>query len=145
MYKTILVPLDGSPRAETILPHVERLARCFDATVVLLTVAENVSTIPQSPENQPDMYLTFAQEGRDAAQAYVKAKQGELRAMGIDVRVRVGQGPVVGAIIEIAAEENADLIAMASHGRTGLSQVFYGSVAAGVLNRVDRPLLPVRA
>ena len=39
----------------------------------------------------------------------------------------------------------ADLIAMASHGRTGMSQVFYGSVAAGVLHRVDRPLLLVRA
>jgi nucleotide-binding universal stress UspA family protein len=145
MYKTILVPLDGSPRAEVILPHVEQLAARFEATVVLLTVAENVSTIPQSPENQPEMYLKFAQEGRDAAHAYLKAKRGELRGVGVDARARVAQGPVVEAIIEIAAEEEADLIAMASHGRTGLAQVFYGSVAAGVLQRVDRPLLLIRA
>jgi nucleotide-binding universal stress UspA family protein len=51
----------------------------------------------------------------------------------------------VGAIIEAAESEGADLIAMASHGRSGLSQCFYGSVAAGVLHRVDRPLLVVRS
>ena len=45
----------------------------------------------------------------------------------------------------MAARENADLIAMASHGRTGLGRVFYGSVAAGVLHRADRPLLLIRA
>ena len=45
------------------------------------------------------------------------------------------------AITETAEREGADLIAMASHGRSGLSQVFYGSVAAGVLRRIDRPLL----
>ena len=42
-------------------------------------------------------------------------------------------------------QEDADLIAMASHGRTGLARVFYGSVATGVLHKVDRPLLLIRA
>jgi nucleotide-binding universal stress UspA family protein len=54
-------------------------------------------------------------------------------------------GPVVEAILTTAECEKVDLIAMASHGRTGLAQVFYGSVAAGVLNRIDRPLLLVRS
>jgi nucleotide-binding universal stress UspA family protein len=57
----------------------------------------------------------------------------------------VVSGPIVRTIINIAQQEEADLIAMASHGRTGLSQVFYGSVAAGVLHAVDRPLLVVRS
>jgi nucleotide-binding universal stress UspA family protein len=51
----------------------------------------------------------------------------------------------VEAITKTAELEGADLIAMASHGRTGLSQVFYGSVAAGVLHRANRPLLLVRS
>jgi len=60
-------------------------------------------------------------------------------------RKRVEIGPVVETIITVAEGEGADLIAMASHGRTGLSRVFYGSIAAGVLQRVDRPLLLIRS
>ncbi|MCB0130889.1 MAG: universal stress protein, partial [Caldilineaceae bacterium] len=47
--------------------------------------------------------------------------------------------------LDVAERENADLVAMASHGRTGLARVFYGSVAAGLLHAADRPLLVVRA
>jgi nucleotide-binding universal stress UspA family protein len=57
----------------------------------------------------------------------------------------VESGNVVETIIRVAAEESADLIAMASHGRGGLSRVFYGSVAAGTLQQVDRPLLLIRS
>lgn len=48
-------------------------------------------------------------------------------------------------IIQTANKENVDLIAMANHGSGGQARVFYGSVAAGVLNRVDRPLLVIRS
>ena len=54
-------------------------------------------------------------------------------------------GLAVEQIVEIADREGSDLIATASHGRTGLSRVFYGSVAAGVLHRIDRPLLILRS
>jgi nucleotide-binding universal stress UspA family protein len=57
----------------------------------------------------------------------------------------VVRGPVVETIINVAEREGADLTAMASHGRTGLERVFYGSVAVGVLHHVDRPLLLVRS
>ena len=79
------------------------------------------------------------------AESYLAALQGEYREKGIEVRMRVVYGSAVEAILHAAEREGADLIAMASHGRTGLSQVFYGSVAAGVLHRVDRPLLLVRS
>jgi nucleotide-binding universal stress UspA family protein len=59
--------------------------------------------------------------------------------------MRVTVGPVVEAIAKVADQEDCDLIALASHGRSGLSQVFYGSVAAGLLQRVSRPLLLVRS
>ena len=61
------------------------------------------------------------------------------------VDCKLVHGPVVDAIIKVAEEIDADLIAMASHGRSGLGSVFYGSVAAGVLQRVERPLLLVRS
>ena len=54
-------------------------------------------------------------------------------------------GIPVTTILEMAEQENADLIAMASHGRTGLARVFYGSVTAGIMQQVDRPLLLIRA
>ena len=47
-------------------------------------------------------------------------------------------------IISVAQRENADLIAIASHGRSGMSRVFYGSVAAGILQKIDRPMLIIR-
>jgi nucleotide-binding universal stress UspA family protein len=79
------------------------------------------------------------------AEAYLAARQGEFREKGIEVQSRVVHCPVVEAIINAAEREGADLIAMASHGRTGLPRVFYGSVAAGILHRVDRPLLLIRS
>ena len=79
------------------------------------------------------------------AESYLAALQGEYREKGIEVRMRVVHGSAVEAIINAAEREDADLIALASHGRSGLSQVFYGSVAAGVLHRVDRPLLLIRS
>jgi nucleotide-binding universal stress UspA family protein len=79
------------------------------------------------------------------AESYLASWQGEFREKGIEARTRVEQGSIVETIINAADRESADLIAMASHGHTGLSRVFYGSVAAGVLHRVDRPLLLVRS
>ena len=63
----------------------------------------------------------------------------------IETDICVTHGPVVEQIIKIADGEDVDLIAIASHGRTGLSRAFYGSVAAGVLHRIDRPLLLIRS
>lgn len=52
---------------------------------------------------------------------------------------------MVSTLLAVAERENADLIGLASHGRTGLGRVFYGSVAAGLLNQTDHPLLLIRA
>ncbi len=145
MYKTILVPLDGSKRAEAILPHVEQLVRRYEAQVVFIRVIEPVTAV-LGLEGTP--YMLYQQEFEqriEQAESYLKALQGEFREKGIEARMHVVHGPVVEAIIDTAQRENADLIAIASHGRSGLSQVFYGSVAAGVLHRADRPLLLIRS
>jgi nucleotide-binding universal stress UspA family protein len=67
-------------------------------------------------------------------------------SLQIEAQTRVVvAGSVVEAILREAEEEKVDLIAMSSHGRSGMSRVFYGSVAAGLLHRVDRPLLIIRS
>lgn len=145
MYNTILVPLDGSRRAEAIIPHVEDLAQCTHARVVLLRVIDPADSLAGLESLPLDTSQQLIREQNEAAETYLKAKQGELAQQGMDVHTRMRFGPVVQAIIDVAQEEKADLIAIASHGRTGLARIFYGSVAAGLLQRADRPLLLIRA
>ena len=144
MSDTILVPLDGSRRAEMILPHVQDLARDYNAKVILLQVVEPVPLDIGTEQAYVKLWEEFEWRA-EQAESYLAALRGDFREKGIEARTRVASGPVVDAIIGAAESESADLIAMASHGRTGLSQVFYGSVAAGVLHRIDRPLLLIRS
>jgi nucleotide-binding universal stress UspA family protein len=144
MYKNILVPLDGSKRAEKILPHVEDLARHYEAKVTLLIAVQYFlaaaveGSFAEFSENDFNDQL-------EKAESYLKGVVKTLRQKGIKAQTVVAMGPAAEKIIQIAEEKNVDLIAMASHGRGGLTRVFYGSVASGVLNRADRPLLVIRS
>jgi nucleotide-binding universal stress UspA family protein len=141
MYRKILVPLDGSSRAEAILPHVEELARRYNARVDLLQIIEY--------KFAPDPFAAYPFEDFEhqekQAKSYLNGIRNGLHAQKIETRIHVADGPVVTSIINIASQENVDLIALASHGRSGLARVYYGSVAAGILQRVDRPLLLIRS
>ena len=79
------------------------------------------------------------------AKSYLADLSEKFKLKDIQSIPRVMYGPAVEVITKVAEEENADLIAVASHGRTGLERVFYGSIAAGLLQVVDRPLLLVRS
>ena len=151
MYETILVPLDGSERAEAILPHVEEMAAHYGSSVIFLRVFEIPHITPimrvadEEYEALPHLSREQLQNLVTDAQNYLRRVCKQMTDHGISGRFRVEFGPVAATIINTAAQENADLIAMASHGSSGLEGVYYGSVAAGVLQRVDRPLLIVRA
>ena len=145
MYKKILVPLDGSTRAELILPHVEQLAFQNTARVVFIRVVKPIFVTDGYQTITVDASLALNDELIDEANKYLKKIAGEFKEKGIDTKVVVKSGSVAEIIVGLARQEKADLIAMASHGRTGLSRVFYGSVAAGVLHQVDRPLLLIRS
>jgi nucleotide-binding universal stress UspA family protein len=143
MYHTILVPLDGSPRAERILPHVEAVAQKFDAQLVLVQVVELYSAGVFN-----ETWVTYVEEIErltQEASTYLDALKDRLRTKHIEAKTVVEYGPVVSTLLTVAKREKADLIALASHGRTGLGRVFYGSVASGLLNQTDHPLLLIRA
>jgi nucleotide-binding universal stress UspA family protein len=146
MFKKVLVPLDGSTRAETILEHVEDLAQRYDQSqVLLLQVVELVPTTiavadAAGPLDQETINL-LRKEARD----YLETIQARLQKKGIEAHVYVLLGPVVATIVDLAVQEKVDLIAIASHGRTGLPAFFFGSIAAGVLHRTQLPLLIVRS
>lgn len=149
MYKKILVPLDGSELAETILPNVEELARLFNSTVILLQVLElpHLVGLPKGDiyDALPQMTPAEVNQYLNETRSYLDGVVDALQAKDMDARGLVEYGPVVVTIMRVARQEEVDLIAMASHGRGGLTDVYYGSVAAGVLQRIDRPLLIVRA
>ena len=151
MYQKLLVPLDGSPRAESILPHVEHLATRFKAKVIFFQAVE-----PPLQFINPSLYETTIQTDvlqehikdfkrrQDEITAYLNGVQEGFRKKGIDTGILVEQGSAVDTIIAAAQRENVDLIAIASHGRTGMSRVFYGSVTAGIMQKIDRPILIIR-
>ena len=144
MYEKILVPLDGSKRAEMIRPHVRELASRFQATVILVMVIEHTYT-----SGIGETLISISEEVIDTAlkesESYLEGIASKFRTKGIDCKTIIAHGPVVEKIIETANNEDVDLIAMTSHGYGGLTRIFYGSVASGILNRVDRPLFIVRS
>lgn len=145
MYGTILVLLDGSQRAEAILRHVEELALHFRSRVIFVRVLRPPSLV-MAPE-AAYMKLRRREHGNRMreAEAYLAVQQGKFRQIGVEAETRVLFGPVVEAVVKTAEREGADLIALASQEPSGLTQVFYGSVAAGLLQRIHLPLLLVRA
>ena len=146
MYKKILVPLDGSSRAEAILPHVENLARSLRAEILLLYVDESADLLLERDEVvDVNRYLEKRRQQLEGKEAYLQAVTDAWCARDLLVRWRLTHGAVVRGIIDCAVKEAVDLVAMASHGMEGVETTYYGSVAAGVLNRIDRPLLLIRS
>lgn len=145
MYKTILVPLDGSKRAEAILPHVENLAIRYQAKVALLVVEEPALLLEYDEIIQAEQYIRERERRRADTQAYLDALARGFREKDIAAETHIGSGATVKSIIETANRITADLVAMTSHGSSGLARAFYGSVMAGVLQNIDRPLLLVRS
>jgi nucleotide-binding universal stress UspA family protein len=143
MYRKVLVPLDGSARAEKILPHVEGLAQNSPCEVRLLQVVEPIVEV-----NNLDIFVPRGEQFTAAmklAQTYIDSVANRLTEHGVSTAGWAISGGVIDTICKVAEQEKVDLIAMASHGRTGAARVFYGSIASGLLHRIDRPLLIIRS
>ena len=145
MYKNILLPLDGSRRAEAILPHVENIAARFGARVIILIVEEPAVQLEYDEIINAERYLAERAEMRKNITTYALKVVNQLKGKDVPADFLIGKGDVVQSIIKTAEKENIDLIAMASHGRGGWARTFYGSVSAGVLQKVDRPILMIRS
>ena len=146
MYDKILVPLDGSKRAETIIKYVSELAKKFNSKLILLTVVEYNFVEGSEEMAAASMGSSSRSEEKiNNAKNYLGHLREELIQYNLQVETRVAVGLPVAVIKETAEQVNADLIALASHGHGGLVRVFYGSVAAAILNQVDRPLFLIRS
>jgi nucleotide-binding universal stress UspA family protein len=143
MYQRVLIPLDGSELAETILPFAEHVAGPLDAEVVLLQVVEPPSPIAGLGTGGiigPDaLVLRQVEAGR-----YLDTVARRLQAKGLRVRTVLRLGPPASEIAATARAERADLIAMTTHGRSGFKRAIFGSVADEVLRSSAIPVLAVR-
>ncbi|MCB9610487.1 MAG: universal stress protein [Polyangiaceae bacterium] len=132
----ILIPLDGSERSERVLPHAIELASAFDAAITLCRFAATAEEFIDAPE--PGLATP------ERLRATLSKAREVIEDRGLRARVRVGVGDPATRIVEIAEEEGVDLIAMATHGRSGWSRWLFGSVADHVFSVCERPLLVVR-
>jgi nucleotide-binding universal stress UspA family protein len=140
MYKRALIPLDGSAVAESIVPFILEIAGPLDMQVALVRV------IVPSPPLAVEGAVVFDdfEKLRADAEAYLAGVAAELRTKGVRVTTTVRQGEPVEQILAAAQDAEADLIAMTTHGRSGLSRLLFGSIAAAVLARAEIPVFMMR-
>jgi nucleotide-binding universal stress UspA family protein len=142
--RRILVPLDGSPVAEGILPSVARVARAMGGELILF----QVSIAHVSGWMTGEWYLPIhgaLDTAEEDARAYLSTVVGRLKEQGLEAATATSVGSVADCIIEYAEANHVDLIAMCTHGRTGLARWTLGSVADRVLRAGSKPILLVRA
>ncbi len=149
MFKRILVPLDGSPRAESALAVAARVARASDGTIVLLQVISIPATYTPYIYG-PDMAQSpmYAQQLIEIEQANAEKYLAEIAKLdtlaGIHVEITVIPGTAGMTIIDTVSEEHIDLIVMSSHGQTGFKRWALGSVAQHVSRHSPVPVLVLR-
>ncbi len=132
MYERVLVPLDGSPAAETILVPIRELLRRSSAEAVLF---QAVGYPVDSNRDPVELERAFD---------YLEGIRKGLGEAGSRARIHVTVGTPAETILETAATEKADFIAMTTHGRTGLQRWIFGSVAEKVLRASRTPILLIR-
>ena len=140
MYKSVLVPLDGSPLAESILPQAVAVAEPASAEVTLLRIIEPLDKGVRETMGQ-ELAGKFEEVTLEEAQAYLDGVGEKLAAQGIAVRSVVLSGQPAEAIIDYVGTHAVNLIVMASHGRSGLSRWAFGSVTDKVLHRSPVPVM----
>lgn len=138
MIKTILVPLDGSELAEQVLPYASELARRAGAELLLLT-----SIQPVGIWDATATAINWEREER-LARDYLEAQKVRLEADGVKIRVQHRHGEAAAGILETAEEEDISLIAISTHGRSGISRWLFGSVADRIVQNSHIPLLMIR-
>jgi len=127
--KRIVVPLDGSQRSGTILPHVASLAKATGARLLFMTTVE-----PHARTEYPV----------EVVANNLFREQKRLHKEGIPTQIAIRYGDPVAEILSFGDAQNADMVALSTHGRSGVERALYGSVTESVLRKGKLPLLILR-
>ena len=159
MYKRVLVPLDGSATAMQVLPYAELVAKSSGATIELLQaltaypsellkrVSHEYVGAGGSPSYPPsiDVWTSIQDRMRDDVKASLEATAAPLRADGLKVETTAAENDAVGAILAAADHDPDTLIAISTHGRSGVGRWLLGSVTDKVVRHATHPTLVVRS
>jgi len=141
MFRKILVPLDGSPLAETALQHAKQLATPGTTELILVNVIE---TYRYSFSSMEMVLVDTLSHIRRSMESYMNAQRDRLAAQHYTVQTHVIDGDAATGILDIAAATEADLIVMTTHGRSGVDRWILGSVAERVIHNATLPVWLVR-
>ena len=138
MFQKILIPLDGSERAQAVLTHLSGFftARAPEITVLGVVDGPNAPTIKEQ---------ALLESARERAQDYLETVVTRLADLGLSARLAVRIGRPAQTVVSEAETGGFDLIALASHGYAGLDRMFYGSTAEQVARHSLVPVLLVKS
>lgn len=145
--ESVVVALDGTAEGEAALAAAVGLARAFGAALRPTAIVATLATVPADRLATARLTPTATSAALDleegTAAAYLDALGERVRAAGVSVVPEVGRGDAVEAVLRIAARSGRHVLALATHGRTGLDALWAGSVGAKVVSRAAAPLLLV--
>ena len=144
MFQRILVPLDGSPRAERAIPVAARLARASSGSVVLLRAVNTPVEFWPSLVSEPNMAQTIVDTDLADTKKYLAGITTTPALDGIPTETVVLFGPPASTILSVAHSSYADLIVLCSHGYTGRTRWVLGSVAEKVIRHAPCPVFVLR-
>lgn len=143
--RRVVLPLDGSTVAEAVIPYIEEMASKLNLELVLLQVLPRGYVSATAYD-----YVLYTEQQMKADRAHAegylhKVENQFFKPKGILTRAEVRFGNAAEEIIKLAGEVSADLVAISTHGRSGVTRWVFGSVADRVLHEGDTPLLLVRS
>jgi nucleotide-binding universal stress UspA family protein len=143
--RTILLPTDFSECGNSALVSATSLARKFNASILCLHVIEPiVPTVGYSGMTEPLPIADITEQLEDSAERELPKLAECEECSGIDVEEMIVHGEASSEIVRVAKERNVDLIVIASHGRTGLGRILFGSTAEAVVRHATCPVLVVK-
>ena len=155
MYRRIVVPLDGSSLAEAVLPHATAIAESFKAELHLVQVVREardlvnlgvLDPVSMGSVAVPDMetLASAVQAQAQHTERYLEEQAAAPRSKGIKVVTAVLLGDPSTQIVKYAQDKGMDLVAISTHGRSGISRMVFGSVAERVVRQGTVPVLLIR-
>jgi nucleotide-binding universal stress UspA family protein len=143
--RSILLPTDFSECGNYALSYAASLARTFKASIICLNVIEPiVPTVGYSGMTEPMPIADIAEQMEDSAERELPKLAECDECSGLNVEEVVAHGEAASEIVRVAKERAVDLIVIASHGRTGLGRILFGSTAEAVVRHAACPVLVVK-
>ncbi|GCE20535.1 universal stress protein [Dictyobacter kobayashii] len=141
MFRRILVPLDGSPRAEQVLPLAAHIARTYNSTIVLTRIVDIFETIGASTIQAATLTNEIREIQEKEAQQYLQRVLSDKALEQLETSIEIHSGDVATTLLELIKRQPIDLVVMTSHGYTGYKQWMLGSVAQKMVHDSPTPVL----